>query len=297
MLVERTPVRISRVGDLPPEAHVERAGWIELPISSALTLPVETGGVVRHLIVLNTVQREYEWPDPFVTRLRVLGEMLVGALDRQAMFDGLRKAEERATLAADALRASEARLASAVELAGLGFYEGNFADGVMYVDERFCDLCAIPTDHRQGLQAQKFFLEHIHQDDLRRMLDIRELLHSGPPDRVFIQYRYLHPVRGEMWLEHEARVARRDATGRALMTLGVIREITEQKQTEQELRDLSRRLIRAHEEERALLARELHDDVTQRLAVLAIDAGRAELVAPDQAATRTLRSIREELYA
>ena len=70
------------------------------------------------------------------------------------------------------------------------------------------------------------------------------------------------------------------------MTFGVIRDITEQKQTEQELRDLSRRLIRAHEEERALLARELHDDVTQRLAVLAIDAGRAELAAPDQAADR-----------
>ena len=105
------------------------------------------------MIVLNTVHQEYEWPDAFVTRLRVLGETLVGALERQALFEGVREAEERALLAADGLRASEARLASAVELAGLGFYEGNFAEGVMYVDDRFCDLCAIPADHRQGLQA------------------------------------------------------------------------------------------------------------------------------------------------
>ena len=39
--------------------------------------------------------------------------------------------------------------------------------------------------------------------------------------------------------------------------------------------ELGGRLINAHEEERARLARELHDDVTQRLAALAIDAGRS----------------------
>ena len=41
--------------------------------------------------------------------------------------------------------------------------------------------------------------------------------------------------------------------------------------------DLSGRLLTAHEDERRRLARELHDDLTQRLARLAIDAGRLEL--------------------
>jgi len=44
-----------------------------------------------------------------------------------------------------------------------------------------------------------------------------------------------------------------------------------------------------HEEERALLARELHDDVTQRLAVLAIDIGRVESAAPEGAPARALQ--------
>jgi signal transduction histidine kinase len=53
--------------------------------------------------------------------------------------------------------------------------------------------------------------------------------------------------------------------------------------------------MRAHEEERALLARELHDDVSQRLAVLAIEAGRAELGAPDAAQAQALQTVREGL--
>jgi signal transduction histidine kinase len=75
----------------------------------------------------------------------------------------------------------------------------------------------------------------------------------------------------------------------------VVQDITEQKRTEEQLRTLSRRLIRAQEAERALLARELHDDVTQRMAVLAIELGRAESSAPHGVASETLRTVREGL--
>ncbi len=60
-------------------------------------------------------------------------------------------------------------------------------------------------------------------------------------------------------------------------------------------RDLSRRLIRAHEAERARLGRELHDDVTQRLAVLAIDVGRVERGGDKVLVTEIIRGIREGL--
>jgi signal transduction histidine kinase len=80
-----------------------------------------------------------------------------------------------------------------------------------------------------------------------------------------------------------------------VVTFGVLRDITASKRVEEELRDLSQRLIRAHEEERALLARELHDDVTQRLALLAIEVGRAELAASEGPQAEAMRSVREGL--
>ena len=109
------------------------------------------------------------------------------------------------------------------------------------------------------------------------------------------EYRYLHPSGEQRWIHHLAGVTRRDASGRLARSYGVFRDITERVHAEEGLADLSRRLIRAQEEERAMIARELHDDVTQRLAVLAIDAGRAETEATDGKQAATLRAIREEL--
>lgn len=194
----------------------------------------------------------------------------------------------------EALRASEARLASGAELAGLAFYEVDFGAGTVYVDDRLRDLCGVPPD-QQDLRVLDFWVEHLHPDDRPWVIQLRRELHAGERDRFSCEYRYLHPMRGEMWIQHLAGAAAHDTRGSAVRTYGVIRDVTERKRAEEELRDLSRRLIGAHEEERALLARELHDDVSQRLAVLAIEAGRAELAAPDGQQAEAMQAIREEL--
>ncbi|HTS67912.1 MAG TPA: PAS domain S-box protein, partial [Terriglobia bacterium] len=53
--------------------------------------------------------------------------------------------------------------------------------------------------------------------------------------------------------------------------LSVIADITERKQAEEVLSTVSRRLIEAHEEERTWLARELHDDINQRIAIVSVN--------------------------
>ncbi|MCJ7753556.1 MAG: PAS domain-containing protein, partial [Thermoanaerobaculales bacterium] len=68
-------------------------------------------------------------------------------------------------LAEEAFRASEARLAAGADLAGLAFYEADFDTGVMYLDDRMRDLCGIPPEREQGLQALEFWMEHLHPDD------------------------------------------------------------------------------------------------------------------------------------
>jgi signal transduction histidine kinase/ligand-binding sensor domain-containing protein len=62
-----------------------------------------------------------------------------------------------------------------------------------------------------------------------------------------------------------------------------------------EQQDFTRRLINAQEAERARLAREIHDDISQQLAHLAIDADRAEHGAPGTNIGESLRSVRAGL--
>lgn len=62
-----------------------------------------------------------------------------------------------------------------------------------------------------------------------------------------------------------------------------------------EARDFAGRLIRAQEDERSRLGRELHDDITQRLAVLAIEVGRCERAAADPGTAAPLAGVRTQL--
>jgi signal transduction histidine kinase len=58
--------------------------------------------------------------------------------------------------------------------------------------------------------------------------------------------------------------------------VGVVFDFTERRQVEEQLRGLSGRLITAQEEERKRLARELHDDLAQRVALLGLSVSKTQ---------------------
>jgi PAS domain S-box-containing protein len=97
--------------------------------------------------------------------------------------------------------------------------------------------------------------------------------------------------------ELEQRVRERtEKLSRANARLG--RQIAKRKLVEEARTDLLRRLVSAQEIEHRRIARELHDDLTQRLAVLAIDTGALEQLpgCPPDVGGRA-RAMRDELAA
>jgi len=81
----------------------------------------------------------------------------------------------------------------------------------------------------------------------------------------------------------------------AVLITWLLYEHWRRRRSEAAAHELSGRLIRAQEEERARLARELHDDVTQRLALLAIEAGREERISAGSVTGNAMKSMRENL--
>src|SRR5690606_7776958 len=75
----------------------------------------------------------------------------------------------------------------------------------------------------------------LHPDERERVPDLfSEAVSSGASD-YSIEFRILHPERGERWILHTGRV-HRDAAGEAVRLTGMDMDITERKQHEEALR-------------------------------------------------------------
>ena len=80
--------------ELPSEAAVDRQTYEGLEIRSALNIPITVDEALNYVISINAVRKECAWPEEYIPRLRMLGEILVNTLQlaqtRQQLEDRLR---------------------------------------------------------------------------------------------------------------------------------------------------------------------------------------------------------------
>lgn len=192
--------------------------------------------------------------------------------------------------AEQALRESEERLSLAAAAANIGIWVWDIARNRIWATENWCRMFGFQPN---AVISFATVIQHIHPDDRATVAHAVQRALDERVDYVG-EYRVVLPAGTQRWIAARGRL---DSTANAKQArmLGASMDITERRHAEEAARSLSGRLINAQEEERARLARELHDDITQRLARLAIDVARCELGTADPAPAITAQAVREGL--
>ena len=169
--------------------------------------------------------------------------------------------------AEQALRESEQRFRLAAQAGRMYSFEWDVATGTVLRSSEHLKVFGVtqplPLTHQQ-------FVAKIHPDDRPNFLStIAGLTPENPAAEI--TYRVMVADHRELaWLKSSGR-AFFDGNGKMLRVIGMVADITSLKHAEEELSLMTRKLIEAQEQERARIAGELHDDINQRLAMLAVE--------------------------
>jgi PAS domain S-box-containing protein len=190
------------------------------------------------------------------------------------------------------LRRSQAELAEhdtqlnlATESAGAGLWIMELPSRQIKVTAKGRELFSFKVD--QELHFDDYMKSICPEDREMVCQEVEQAIQGGRPfDK---EYRILRPDGNIRWIASRGKLQPGNS-GKPSRLMGTSIDVTERKlaelnlrgnekllrQNETDLRRLAETLLSSQEKERARISRELHDDFTQRLAVLSIETGKLE---------------------
>lgn len=173
------------------------------------------------------------------------------------------------------LRATQRALEQSQQIARLGYATLDVAAGRWTISSSLAEVLGAPGSTALDLEAGWRLVHPDDREALRWHIMNDVLTGREPYDR---EYRILRASDGEeRWLHTIGRIER-DAAGQVVRLFATLQDVTARKlatlaleRSREELRRLSASVIWAREGERRRVARELHDELGQRLSVLKLD--------------------------
>jgi signal transduction histidine kinase len=210
-------------------------------------------------------QRANLYDTPFGVALQVLGSIGCLAVLTMLVARSMYRWECENSHAGQMIRESEVRLRLATQAGRMYAYDWDVRTDVVVRSSEHVTILG----RTEPLGAPpKQFVDKIHPDDRPKFLAaIARLTPENPTDDV--TYRALASDGTLVWLRSNGR-GFFDGEGKLLRVIGMVADVTDVKRAEEALAGMTRKLIEAQEQERARIGRELHDDINQRLAMLAV---------------------------
>ena len=176
--------------------------------------------------------------------------------------------------AAHVVRESEERFRLVANTAPVMIWMAGTDRLCTYVNQPWLEFTGRPLDAELG----NGWVEGVHKEDLKRCLETYSQAFDQRQSFA-MEYRIRRNDGEYRWIL-DTGVARFNSDGNFAGYIGSCLDITDRKLAEEALASVGRRLIEAHEEERTWIARELHDDVAQRISLLAVELEQFDLRVP-----------------
>lgn len=150
------------------------------------------------------------------------------------------------------------------EEASLGIAVEDTEGRLLLTNRALCSMLGYSNEELCQMSCSEF----THPEDSENDWALFQKLRAGSIDRYSLEKRYVKRDGTLLWGRLNVSILR-SSEGPSLV-IAFVEDITKRKQADEALSQMTRRLFEAQEQERARIARELHDDFNQRLTMLAI---------------------------
>jgi PAS domain S-box-containing protein len=143
----------------------------------------------------------------------------------------------------ESLRASEARLELAMDASELAMWDWNVEHDEVYYNDQWWPVLGIAPEAL--LQRTELANRLLLPEDQADVLEQFERHYRGETPRFDSEYRLMTGSGALRWFVARAKVVRRGTEGQALRVIGVLRDVTSRRSTQQEAEESQRRWERA----------------------------------------------------
>ena len=152
------------------------------------------------------------------------------------------------------------------EQASLGIAVEDLEGKLLLANPALCSMLGYTEDELCAMSCSQFD----HPENSQEEWVLFQQLRDGVIDKYSMEKRYVTKHGEELWGRLNVSLCS-NGEGESPLVFAFVEDITERKRTDMALESVSRKLIEAQEQERSRIARELHDDIGQRLAILSVN--------------------------